>query len=200
VIRRYEPAFLLLWSMIAAALAFGDVEHPIRSALVLGFLAFVPGWALVRLLGFEDYMSRLLLALPTSLGLAAVVSAALVYAGLTSWDLALSVLIAVAVGAVSLDLAHPRILAPRASRSSKRKLDDENRQAALIRTLMDGGTLIEAADAAGVSMATLQRALRSSDQLRLAASVASRGQLDAHVEAPDDRIEAAHPESRATGT
>lgn len=199
MIRRYEPAFLLLWSMITAALAFGDLEHPIRSAFALGFLAFVPGLALVRLLGFEDFTSRLLLALPTSLALAAVVSAAVVYAGLPSWDLALSILIAVVVGAVALDLARPTILAPRVSQSSKKKLDDETRQAVLIRTLMDGGTLSEAADAAGVSIVTLKRAMRTSDQLRLAASVASRGQLDS-VDEAEDHEEAAHARRRATGT
>jgi hypothetical protein len=201
MIRRYEPALLLLWSMLAGALAFGDVDHPIRSAVVLGFVALGPGLALVRLLGFEDYTTRLLLALPTSLALAAVVSAFLVYGGLPTWDLGLSALIAVAVGAIALDLAHPgTIFAPRPAPASKRKLDDESRQAALINMLMDGGTLDEAADAAGVSMATLQRALQSSDRLRRAASVASRGRLDAIGARVDGHVEAAGADGRAIGT
>ena len=190
MIRRYEPALLLLWTMITAALAFSDLQSPIRSAFALTFLAFVPGLALLRLVGFEDYTVRLLLALPTSLALAAIVSATLVYSGLPSWDLGLSVLVAIAVGAVALDLAHPVILGSRTAPVPKRKLDDESRQAALIRALMDGGTLKQAADAAGVSMATLQRALRASNRLRSAASVASRGELDAVAEAAGGRDDA----------
>ena len=53
------------------------------------------------------------------------------------------------------------------------KLDDETRQARLVEELLAGGTLAEAAEAAGVSMRTLQRSLRRSDALRRAVEVAS---------------------------
>lgn len=175
---RYEPTLILAWSGAAAALSFGDIQHPIRSALVLGFLAFVPGLALVRLLGLQGALPRLLLALPTSLALTAIVSGVLAYGSFPNWELGFSVLLALAIGAVVLDVARRPLAAPRVSRRPRTKLDDDARQAALIQALSEGGTLADAARAAGVSVATLRRALRTSPRLRMAVSVTSQAGLD----------------------
>jgi hypothetical protein len=69
---------------------------------------------------------------------------------------------------------------------NKSKLDDEDRQAAIVHTLVEGGSLAEAAHAATVNTATLLRALQRSSRLRVAASVASHGELDAPEDATDD--------------
>ena len=53
------------------------------------------------------------------------------------------------------------------------KLADPSRQAQLVASLQDGATLSEAADAAGISVSTLQRGMRRSDVLRRAVEVAS---------------------------
>jgi hypothetical protein len=133
--------------------------------------------AILRLLGFESHVSRLLLALPTSLSLAALVSAILVYSGLPAWSLGLSALLAMTVGAIALDLARGPITSEDRPRTARTKLEDEARQVALIDTFMEGGTLADAAEAAGVSLTTLHRALQSSERLRRAVSVASHGRL-----------------------
>jgi hypothetical protein len=183
--RRYEPALLLACTMSAAGLSFADIQHPVRTAVTLFFLAFVPGLAITRAIRLEGLEARLVLAVPTSLGLAAVVSAAFVYFGVPSWDLGLSVLISITVGAVAADLARGAIPAHRAGRFNRSKLDDEGRQAAIVHTLVEGGSLADAAQAAAVSTATLQRALQRSKRLRMAASVASHGELDSPDDASD---------------
>jgi hypothetical protein len=184
MIRRYEPAILLAWSMVTAALSLGDVQHPIRSTFTLVFLGVIPGLAITRVLRLR-LADRFLLAVPISLSLAALTSAVLVYSGYPSWDLGLSLLLAAAIGAITLDLARASITADRAVQTSRTNLDDETRQAQLIASLMKGGTLAEAAEAAGVSNATLQRALRRSDRLRMAVSVASHGELEVANNATD---------------
>jgi lambda repressor-like predicted transcriptional regulator len=176
---RYEPALLLAWSMSAAGLAFADVDHPIRTVFALVFLAFVPGLAITRALHLNGLATRLLLALPISLSLAALISAALVYVGFPSWNLGLSMLLSVTVGAIASDLARVSIPTHRPGRITRNKLDDETRQAALVHSLLEGATLAEAAQAAGVSTTTLQRALQRSERLRMAAMVATHGELDA---------------------
>jgi hypothetical protein len=181
MIARYEPAIIILWTMATAAVSFADLQHPVRTALALVFLGFVPGLAVIRLSRLQGLGIRLLLALPSSLAIAAVVSAALVYSGFPSWDLGLSALLSITVGAVALDLARPIVFAERTGQP-RRKLDDESRQAALIQTLLDGGTLAEAAKAAGVSTATLQRALHRSNALWTAVSVATHHESQAELD------------------
>jgi hypothetical protein len=189
---RFEPAVLITWTMATAAVSLADVHHPIRTVIVMVFLAFVPGLAIVRFARIGGYGVRLLLALPTSLSLAAVVSAVLVYSGVPTWDLGLAALLSVTVGFVLLDVARPSIL--REQSVVRRKLDDESRQAALLQTLIDGGSMSDAARAAGVSPATLRRALQRSNRLRLAVSVATHRQSESpDFSEPDQRTFGEHP-------
>jgi len=188
MMRRYEPAFLLVWTLITAALSFADVQHPIRTAFALSFVAVVPGLSITRTLRFGP-MDRLLLAIPTSLSLAALISAVLVYSRYPSWDLGLSLMLAAAIGAIALDLAQGSMPGHPAARPSRTKLDDESRQARLINSLAEGSTLAEAADAAGVTTATLRRALHKSEQLRMAVRVVTHGQLVAADDATERPID-----------
>jgi hypothetical protein len=185
---RLEPALLIAWTMATAAMSFSGVQHPLRTLFALAFLAFVPGLAVIRLARLDGHGVRLLLAVPTSLAITAFVSAVLVYAGAPSWDLGLAGLMALTLGAIALDLARPSFARERPV--PRRKLDDESRQAALIHALVDGGSLSDAAAAAGVSAATLQRALERSNRLRLAVLAATHGESEsAGGRAPaDDRF------------
>jgi hypothetical protein len=182
---RVEAPLLLAWTMITAALVFGDAEGLLRTTVALTWVAIAPGLALGRLAGF-DLVMRLVTAVPVSLCLAAAVSAALIYAGLHSWEVATTVLISITVGAVILRLAPPRVRVRLGSSSSdnlRGKLAEEPRQARLVESLQEGGSLVDAAEAAGVSMSTLRKQLRASDALRRAVEVASMSRVDvANVE------------------
>lgn len=173
---RVEPAALIAWASVTAALTYADVHHPIRSLFALVFFAFVPGLAVVRLCRFGGLGARLLLAAPTSLALAAVVSAVLTYSGIPMWNLGLGILIIITAAFVALDI----LLRSRWHEGTvpRRKLDDEARQAAMIQVLLAGGSISEAAGAAGVHPATLRRALRRSSRLSMAVSVATHGESE----------------------
>lgn len=164
--------------MVTAVLVFGDVHHPVRATVSLIFVAFVPGLAILRLIGLRDLEMTILLAIPLSLSLDAAMSAVLVYAGLSAWNLGLSILLSVTVGAVILDVARPRVAAVRSPRHVGGKLEDEVRQAEVVRALLDGGSLADAAEAARVDVTTLQRAIRRSPAFRSAVAVASRSMVD----------------------
>ena len=84
--RRFEPALLLAWTMLTAALCFGDFDNVVRIAFAISFLGAVPGLAIGRLLGLDGEV-RWLTAIPLSLATDAIVSGALVYFGVASWDL-----------------------------------------------------------------------------------------------------------------
>jgi uncharacterized membrane protein len=77
-----------LWSVASACLAVvttstvaAGVSSPLRPAFVLPFVLFLPGMSLVRLLGIRDPVTVIMLAMATSLALAAVVAGAMVYTG-----------------------------------------------------------------------------------------------------------------------
>jgi hypothetical protein len=172
-VRRFEPALLLAWTMLTAALCFGDFDNVVRIGLAISFVGAVPGLALGRLFGLDREM-RWLTAIPLSLAVDAIVSGALVYLGVASWDLALSILISLAVAALIVDISPPELdLGRMLDLPVPGKLDDEARQARLVEELLAGGSLAEAAEAAGVSVRTLQRSLRRSAALRRAVEVAS---------------------------
>lgn len=179
LMRRLEPTLLLAWTMFTSAFVFGDFSGPFRVVFALVFLGVVPGLAFARLVRFTDPEVRLLTAIPLSLAFDAIVSGALVYFGVPSWDLGLSILVSLVVAALVIDLARPEIgLGPVPQLQVPGKLDDEARQARLVDVLLAGGTLADGAAAAGVSRSTLTRALRRSEALRRAVEVASRGSVD----------------------
>jgi hypothetical protein len=173
--RRFEPALLLTWTMLTAAVCFGDLDSPVRVAFAVSFLGAVPGLALGRLFGLSGE-ARWLMTVPLSLALGAVVSGLLVYVGYPSWNLALSILISISVAALIVDISQPELDLERTLEFPvPGKLDDETRQVRLVEALLAGGSMAEAAEAAGVSVRTLQRSLRRSDALRRAIEVASHG-------------------------
>jgi len=178
---RFEPPLLLAWTMVAAAFVFGDVQSLARTMVALSWLAFGPGLAFTRLMGITDVPVRLVLVIAVSLGLDAAISGVLVYAGIPSWELGMSVLLSLTVAAVILHLAPPRLnvrLGWEAATDVRGKLAEEPRQARMVEALLAGGTLADAAEAAGVSLVTLRRRLRSSQALRRAVEVASGGSLE----------------------
>jgi hypothetical protein len=178
---RVEPPLLLAWSMVTAALVFGDIGSPVRTALAFGWLMLVPGLTLTRLIEVRELPIRLVIAVPLSLALDAAVSGVLVYAGLPSWEVGMSILISISVAAVILDLAPPRPglrLVWNPAGDLRGKLAEESRQARMVEALLAGGTLGDAAEAAGVSIATLRRRLGTSEALRRAAEVAAGGPVD----------------------
>jgi hypothetical protein len=176
---RFEPTLLLAWTMLTAALVFGEIGGPVRVAFALTFLGVAPGLAVTRLCGFTDLETRLLVAVPVSLAVTAIVSGVLVYVGLPSWDLGLSIMISLTVAAVIADLARPELGLGRVHELQlPGKLDDETRQARMVDALQAGGSLSDAAEAAGVSRSTLYRSLRRSEALRRAVEIASHGTVD----------------------
>jgi hypothetical protein len=184
--RRLELLLLFTWTAVAAGFAFADVQGGMRTFLTLTWLAVAPGLAFTRLMGLTELTTRLVIAIPLSLALAAVVSGVLVYAGLPSWELGMSILVTICVALLIAELAPPRLaigLPVAQADGLSGKLADEARQARLMDALLGGATLSEAAKAAGISMSTLQRALRRSDTLRRAIDVAGRtGYRDAQLE------------------
>lgn len=174
--RRLELFFLFGWTAVTAGFAFADAQGAVRALLSLTWLAIAPGLAFTRLIGLTELITRLVVAIPLSLALAAVVSGVLVYAGLPSWELGLSILVCICVAFLIAELAPPRLAIglPVVGAGLSGKLADEARQARLMDALLGGATLSEAASAAGVSMSTLQRALRRSETLRRAVDVAGR--------------------------
>lgn len=177
---RVEAPLLLAWTMVTAALVFGDAEGLLRTTIALTWVAIAPGLALGSLTGF-DLPMRALTAVPVSLCLAAAVSAALIYAGSPSWEVATIILMSITVGAVILKLAPPRVhvrLGSSATDDLRGKLAEEPRQARLVESLQDGGSLADAAASAGVSMSTLRKQLRASKALRRAVEVASKSRVD----------------------
>ena len=98
--------------------------------------------------------------------------------GVPSWNLALTILISLSVAGVIVDLVRPRLVVlPMPDLRVPGKLNDEERQARLMQTLLEGGSLDDAAAAAGVSRATLMRSMKRSPALRRAMDIASHGTL-----------------------
>jgi hypothetical protein len=174
--KRLLRLLMFSWTALVAALVFADIGGPVRIGLTVAWLAIAPGLAVITLLGFSGVLTRFLLTVPLSLCLAAVVSAVLIYSGLSSWELGMSVLVSLTIAALVVELAPPQVdLSIRETRIThlRGKLADPSRQAQLVASLQDGATLSEAADSAGISVSTLKRGMRRSDVLRRAVEVAS---------------------------
>jgi transposase-like protein len=203
-LERWEPTATLIMTMFTAALVFGDFETPVRTVFALVFLTLVPGLALMRLAHLPGLGMRIFLAVPVSLCLAALVSGVLVYAGVPSWDLGVSILISVTVAAVIVDIAEPIIPEFLAEETGPRRLDSEERQALLMRSLLGGASIQEAAHAAQVSPATVHREIRRSERLRRAIDLARRSVLEVEVKSlpePDETVrERSRPRSPSNPT
>jgi hypothetical protein len=87
----------------AATVAFvAGWEPPIRVALVLTFLLFVPGLALTDALEIRDPVQQLALGPPASLALETLVSVALLYAGSFSAERAFAIVAALTLAALAV--------------------------------------------------------------------------------------------------
>lgn len=96
---------LRLIGMTVAALAvliavLTDWSSPVRAALTLAFLLFVPGLALTELLEIRDPVQRLALATAASLAVETLVAVALLYAGLFSAEAVIAVVVGITCFAV----------------------------------------------------------------------------------------------------
>lgn len=184
VVKRLFRLLLFGWTAVVAGLVFADIGGPVRIGLTVAWLALAPGLAVTGWLGFSGFITRLFLSIPFSLCLAAVVSGVLVYAGLPSWDLGMSILVSATLAVLIVDLAPPQVelsMHETANPHLRGKLADPSRQAQLVASLQDGATLAEAADEAGISVSTLQRGMRRSDVLRRAVDVAGDTGVDESV-------------------
>lgn len=96
---------LLLLAGATELVVFSDGHGPIRLGLVLAFLFLAPGWALVRLIDLEmSPMSRIGLAVGVSIAVDMAAASIILYARIWSAELALTLVVAVVVLAVLLDL------------------------------------------------------------------------------------------------
>jgi hypothetical protein len=175
-VRRLLRLLMFGWTAVVLGMVFADFGGPIRIGLTVAWLALAPGLAITALFGFSGVLTRLFLSVPLSLCLAAVVSALLVYAGVPSWELGMSILVSVTVSALIIELAPPQVdlsMHETGTTHLSGKLAEPSRQAQLVTSLQDGASLTEAADEAGVSVSTLQRGMRRSDVLRRAVEVAT---------------------------
>jgi hypothetical protein len=98
-------SLLLIVLAILALAVQGISSGPVRPAVVLGFVAFGPGWAILRLWSLASGWAGLALVLSVSLGLAMVVSGGMLYAGVWSPLASLAVLAGITVVAACVSLA-----------------------------------------------------------------------------------------------
>jgi hypothetical protein len=107
------------WQSIALA-AFALISgllmllgpSPLRAVVVFGFLLYVPGAALVRLLALRDMTASFILSVAFSLVLDTIVAMVLLYAGMWSYTAAMAVLIAITLVGALLPVpsqAHERV-------------------------------------------------------------------------------------------
>lgn len=108
---RVQAAFaLLLLSGTTELIVFADGHGIIRIGLALTFLLLAPGWALLRLTGLQMTASaRAGLAVAISICVDMLAATALLYARIWSAQLALTLIVAVVVVAVMLDLPGARV-------------------------------------------------------------------------------------------
>jgi hypothetical protein len=101
---RLWPASMLTLSFGAAGVTAVSILSPIRAAVILPFLLICPGLVLVRRLHFAEWWIELLLGIGASIALDVLLSTAMLYAGLWSPKLLLTVLIGLTLLASVYDL------------------------------------------------------------------------------------------------
>lgn len=93
VVRNSLPLLPPLLALAAALAVLVDAPIPFRAAVVLPFLAIVPGWTLVTLIDIRDNLARVTLAVATSLAIATLAAGLSLYAGVWSPDVILGLLV-----------------------------------------------------------------------------------------------------------
>jgi uncharacterized membrane protein len=111
--RDVNPAVLRFGTMFAltGATAYAvavDWSSPIRTAVTLGFLLFVPGLALMAVLGVKDLLHRWAFATGVSLALETTIGLGLLYAGGFSVDRALAIIVVVTIAALGVAVMRER--------------------------------------------------------------------------------------------
>jgi hypothetical protein len=88
----------------APVLVVAGVPQPAQALLALALLAFLPGFALLRLAAERDPFQVVALSVAVSLSLAAVLATTLLYVGMWSWQTCAFLLAGVTVTACVLQL------------------------------------------------------------------------------------------------
>ena len=116
--RRWVPPVVLVFATLA--MVEGVATHgpsPLRTLLVVCFLAIAPGLAVVGLLRLSDPWLEAALVPALSLSIDAIVAGVLSYTGLWSPAAAILILVGLSViGAFGQDLVGIRVLLPRDGR------------------------------------------------------------------------------------
>jgi hypothetical protein len=104
-------------AVVALALAAGfvgvlDLGVPLRSVLVISFVLFGPGTAVVQLIDLRDLAAAVAIAVAVSIALATLIASATLYAGIWSPRLTLIVLVLATLALIGARrLARPALLA-----------------------------------------------------------------------------------------
>src|SRR5438034_9213132 len=98
------PAIIVASVIAVSIVVFGHSHSPLRPFVALWFLTICPGMALVRPLRITETRHELVLAIATSLALAAIVSSALLYANRWSPPFAVALLVGISVVGVGCDI------------------------------------------------------------------------------------------------
>lgn len=80
-------------AIVTLVVVTADWDSPLRVALTIGYLLFVPGLALTEVLEIDDPVLRLALATGASLALEALVAVVLLYAGVFSAEAACAIVV-----------------------------------------------------------------------------------------------------------
>lgn len=102
-----SAALLLVTCGTVGAFA-ANWESPVRTAVALAFLLFVPGLAVVEMLGVRETLHRWALATGVSLALETAAGLVLLYAGAFSPGRALSIVASVTIVAIGIALGRAR--------------------------------------------------------------------------------------------
>jgi uncharacterized membrane protein len=88
---------IIVWAVLAVVLQVAAAPTAVRAPVVISFLLFAPGFALLRRAGLAGGPQGLAMAISVSIGAAVVLSTALVYAGAYSVEAGLWTLAAVTI-------------------------------------------------------------------------------------------------------
>ena len=91
---------LVVWAALTSAAVTVEWLHAVRPIVVLPFILFVPGWALVQIFGFDSALTEIAVAVPLSIGLLTLVATAFSYAGIWSPPSVLATLVLITLTAL----------------------------------------------------------------------------------------------------
>ena len=92
-------------ALLAALPLWTDAWATVRAVAGVALISLCPGWAVVRLIGIDDPLEEIVLAIAVSLALATAAAALLMYTGWWSPERAVRLLFVATVTAGSIDPA-----------------------------------------------------------------------------------------------